>query len=139
MGLYNPQSRLIFKGHKWLNYSQITVCLSVCLYLRVYGDGTYSLLKKKFITKPMKQCFSYNIVLCCDMICDSAMLVKRCFHFAHYDRPQRFLAGTGGFSRKKILFCLKGPVKLCLQINFLSLNPFFRLILMFLFRYCILW
>ena len=61
------------------------------------------------------------------------------FYFAHYGRPQRFLAGTGGFSRKKILFCLKGPVKLCLQINFLSLNPFFRLILMFLFRYCILW
>ena len=42
------------------------------------------------------------------------------FHFAHYDRPQRFLAGTGGFSRQKILFCLKGPIKLCLQIIFVS-------------------
>ena len=90
MGLYNPQSRLIFKGHKWLNYSQITVCLSVCLYLRVYGDGTYSLLKKKFITKPMKQCFSYNIVLCCDMICDSAMLVKRWFIIKWMKRRSSF-------------------------------------------------
>ena len=39
------------------------------------------------------------------------------FYFAHDDRPQRFLAGTGGFSRQKNLFCLKGPIKLCLQIN----------------------
>ena len=43
---------------------------------------------------------------------------ETCFHFAHYDRPQRFLAGTGGFSRQKNLFCLRGPIKLCLQINF---------------------
>ena len=50
-----------------------------------------------------------------------------------------FVAGTGGFSRQKILFCLKGPVKPLSPNYFLSLNSFFRLILVcfyFTFAYC---
>ena len=62
----------------------------------------------------------------------NAALATVLFHFAHYDRHQWFLAGTGGFSHQRI-FCLisdLSPNYFCLQTHFLHLDflilvPFF--------------